>query len=86
MRVKLFSRAIVFGAVVCAGPAISAQPVTVGWLERVTLGDDGLVVSAKLDTGADRSRCMRRTSGGASEEDGDWWRLMSLREWSKRAV
>jgi hypothetical protein len=72
MRVKLFSRAIVFGAVVCAGPAISAQPVTVGWLERVTLGDDGLVVSAKLDTGADRSSLHAADIRWSKREDGDW--------------
>lgn len=36
------------GAVTSAG----AEPRVAGWIERIRLGDEGIVVNAKLDTGA----------------------------------
>lgn len=35
--------------------AVAGQPAVVGWLEPVRLGSEGIVVPAKLDTGADTS-------------------------------
>lgn len=35
--------------------AAAVQPTVVGWIEPVKLGSEGLVVPAKLDTGADTS-------------------------------
>ena len=53
-------------------PACQAQSTTVGWLERVKLGADGLVVSAKLDTGADGSSLHAADITWIKREDGDW--------------
>jgi hypothetical protein len=72
MYLVSFLRAIVFGTAACIGPAFAAQPVTVGWLERVKLGEDGLVVSAKLDTGADRSSLHAADIKWIKRDDGDW--------------
>lgn len=36
-------------------PGLAAEKQTVGWIERVTLEGAGMVVAAKLDTGADTS-------------------------------
>ena len=41
---------LTFGTVVAA-----AETQIVGWIERVRLGDEGVVLTAKLDTGADTS-------------------------------
>lgn len=50
----------------------AAQPTVVGWIEPVRLGSEGLVVPAKLDTGADTS------SLGAS---GITWIRRDGRDW-----
>ena len=56
-----------------SGPvALAAQPVTVGWIERVRLGSEGVVVAAKLDTGADTSSLYARDLRWHGREDGEW--------------
>ena len=54
-------------------PAAAAQPpTTVGWIERVKLGADGLVVAAKLDTGADTSSLHAENIRWEKRADGEW--------------
>jgi len=52
--------------------AAAAEPPTVGWIERVKLGADGLVVAAKLDTGADTSSLHAENIRWEKRADGDW--------------
>jgi len=49
-----------------------AQPTVVGWLESVKLGGEGLVVPAKLDTGADTSSLHASNITWSRRHDGDW--------------
>lgn len=67
-----FLHALLFGALLITGAAPAASPTAVGWLERVRIGDDGLVVSAKLDTGADYSSLHAADIKWLNREDGDW--------------
>ena len=53
-------------------PAAAAEPRTVGWIERVKLGADGMVVAAKLDTGADTSSLHAENLRWEKRADGDW--------------
>ena len=53
-------------------PAAAAEPRTVGWIERVKLGTDGLIVAAKLDTGADTSSLHAENIRWEKRADGDW--------------
>ena len=52
-------------------PAV-AQPTIVGWLEAVKLGSDGLLIPAKLDTGADISSLGVSDLTWIRRADGDW--------------
>ena len=54
-----------------AAPA-AAQPIVVGWLEPVKLGSEGLLVPAKLDTGADTSSLHVSEIEWIRRTDGDW--------------
>lgn len=58
----------------CAGASglSAAQPTVVGWIEPVTLGSEGLVVPAKLDTGADTSSLDASDITWFRRPDGDW--------------
>jgi hypothetical protein len=59
--------------IACAfAPAAAAQPMVVGWIERVRLGMEGLVISAKLDTGADHSSLHASEIRWHTRDDGDW--------------
>ena len=73
------------GAAMGTSPAYPAQSVTVGWLERVKLGTDGLVVSAKLDTGADSSSLHADDVTWLKREDGDWVTFEVVAEDGRRA-
>jgi len=56
-----------------SAPAMAAeQPAVVGWIEQVRLGTEGLLVSAKLDTGADTSSLHARDIRWSKRDDGDW--------------
>lgn len=46
---------LVAGITLGAGVPAAAETQIVGWIERVRLGDEGIVLIAKLDTGADFS-------------------------------
>ena len=51
---------------------IAAEKLTVGWIERVALASDGVVIAAKLDTGADTSS-LHATGIRAFARDGADW-------------
>lgn len=53
-------------------PAAAAEPRAVGWIERVRLGADGIIVAAKLDTGADTSSLHAENIRWEKRADGDW--------------
>jgi hypothetical protein len=50
----------------------AAEPAVVGWIEPVKLGSEGLVVPAKLDTGADVSSLGVSDIAWIRRADGDW--------------
>ena len=50
----------------------AAELVTVGWIERVGLGTERVLVAAKLDTGADTSSLHAVDIRMSSRADGDW--------------
>lgn len=50
----------------------AGQPLTVGWIERVRVGAEGLVVQAKLDTGADVSSLHATSIRVSRRADGNW--------------
>lgn len=62
------------GAWVFALPlsGLAAEKQTVGWLERVTLESEGLVIAAKLDTGADTSSLHATGIRTFVRDGGDW--------------
>jgi hypothetical protein len=51
---------------------LAAEVTVVGWIERVKLGLEGLVLSAKLDTGADTSSLHASDIRWYVRDDGDW--------------
>lgn len=51
---------------------LAAEKLTVGWIERVTLASEGVVIAAKLDTGADTSS-LHATGIRAFARDGADW-------------
>lgn len=59
---------------VMGGAALSAaaEPTIVGWIEPVKLGSEGLVLPAKLDTGADVSSLGVSNLAWIRRADGDW--------------
>ena len=52
--------------------ACGADVAVVGWIERARLDGDGLVLAAKLDTGADTSSLHASDIRWQTREDGDW--------------
>jgi hypothetical protein len=70
------------GGILLAGLALGAMPgaaTTVageirvaGWIERIRLGEEGVVLSAKLDTGADNSS-LHATEVRSFTRDGSHW-------------
>lgn len=68
-RFKSFCFLVALGA--WAAP-VAAQPTVVGWVEPVKLGSEGLLVPAKLDTGADTSSLHVSEIEWIRRADGDW--------------
>ncbi len=52
---RLFPAGLAFGAMLGAAATVMAEASVAGWIERVRLGEEGIILSAKLDTGADTS-------------------------------
>jgi hypothetical protein len=67
-----------------AAPRVAAQPATVGWIERARLGPEGVVVAAKLDTGADFSSLHATDVRWHLRDDGDWVEFEVLGENGQR--
>jgi hypothetical protein len=55
-----------------AAPAPASEVVTVGWIEKVRLGREGVTVVAKLDTGALTSSLHANNVEWTARDDGDW--------------
>ena len=72
MRVWNPLRYVLVTAFAWSSLAAAAQPSVVGWIETVKLDDEGLVVPAKLDTGADTSSLHVSNIKWIRHEDGDW--------------
>lgn len=53
-------------------PACAAAVATIGWIEHVALGPEGVVVPAKLDTGADNSSLHATDIRWSTRDNADW--------------
>jgi len=69
---RFFPVGIAFGAMLSAAATVMAETRVVGWIERVRLGEEGIVLSAKLDTGADTSS-LHATDVRWFSRDGAHW-------------
>jgi hypothetical protein len=67
-----WSGALLAAALAGGAAQAGAQPAVVGWLERVEVGQTGVVLSAKLDTGADNSSLHAPELTWTRRPDGDW--------------
>lgn len=66
-------RALALGVALAACAAAAArEPIAVGWIERVRLGREGILVTAKLDTGADHSSLHAESLRWERRADGEW--------------
>jgi hypothetical protein len=65
-------RYLLLAAFAWSSVAAAAQPNVVGWIESVKLGNEGLVMPAKLDTGADVSSLGVSNLTWIRRADGDW--------------
>lgn len=74
MRALRHTIALFFGVIIAAFPmsGYASDVAVVGWIERVRLDGDGLVLAAKLDTGADTSSLHASDIRWQSRKDGDW--------------
>jgi hypothetical protein len=70
---RRFAIAVVVACVLAgAAPAHASEVVTVGWIEKVRLGREGVTVVAKLDTGALTSSLHAKNVEWTARDDGDW--------------
>jgi hypothetical protein len=69
---RSFVTAIVAACALAAARAPASEVVTVGWIEKVRLGPDGMTVAAKLDTGALTSSLHATNVRWTARKDGDW--------------
>jgi hypothetical protein len=72
MRIYKPLRYLVFVGCAWGASYSAAQPSVVGWIEPVRLGSEGLVIPAKLDTGADTSSLHASDITWSRRADGDW--------------
>lgn len=72
MRTLSLLRYLLLAAFAWSTGATAAQPTVVGWIEAVKLGNEGLVMPAKLDTGADVSSLGVSNITWMRRADGDW--------------
>ncbi len=63
---------LLVGALGWLSLSASAQPTVVGWLEPAQVGNERLVIAAKLDTGADISSLHVSDITWIRREDGEW--------------
>ena len=67
-----YLRCLLLAGFTCWSVPSMADPTVVGWIEPVKLGSEGLVVPAKLDTGADTSSLNVSDIAWSRRQDGDW--------------
>ncbi len=72
MRLKILLRCLLPAAFAWPSMSAAVQPAVVGWIEPVRLGSEGLVLPAKLDTGADVSSLHVADIQWIRRPDGDW--------------
>lgn len=72
MRTSSPLRYLLLIAFAWSSVAAAAQPTVVGWIESVRLDNEGLVIPAKLDTGADVSSLGVSNLTWIRRADGDW--------------
>ncbi|MBI3043278.1 MAG: ATP-dependent zinc protease [Betaproteobacteria bacterium] len=65
-------RYLAIGALAWLSQPAVAEPALVGWIEPVKLSREGVVVPAKLDTGADTSSLHASNITWIRRQDGDW--------------
>jgi hypothetical protein len=70
MRFFRLCRGLLVGACIWPASLPAAEPVAVGWIERVKV--EGLVIAAKLDTGANTSSLHVSDIRWFVRDDGDW--------------
>lgn len=70
-RMRTGAAAVVCAACLAQGAGAAETPRVVGWIERIMIGPPGVVLEAKLDTGADTSSLhvsnLRWVSDGAGD-------------------
>jgi hypothetical protein len=71
MSIRMRLRHLLVLASACLPAYAVAQPDVVGWIEPVRLGE-GVVIPAKLDTGADTSSLHASDLSWSRRPDGDW--------------
>lgn len=79
LRLAGISRVIAGGLIFLVGlvPAVAGQQYIYGWLEEVKLKEAGVVMEAKLDTGADNSS-VHAPDAESFEKDGKTWVRFTL--------
>ena len=73
------------GAVPGAVTSVIADPQIVGWVERIRLGEEGVILSAKLDTGADTSS-LHASKVRWFDRDGSQWVAFEVKGEDGRTV
>jgi hypothetical protein len=81
----LFFAGLALGAMLGAVTTVMGETRIAGWIERVRLGDEGIVVSAKLDTGALTSS-LHAADVRWFTRDGEEWVAFEVTEEGGRTV
>ena len=67
--------AVMLGVLIAALPGRSAageEPAVIGWVERITLGVEGVPINAKVDTGATTSSLHAANLRWFTRDSGEW--------------
>lgn len=73
------------GALFAVATSVVAETQIVGWVERIRLGEEGVILSAKLDTGADTSS-LHATKVRWFDRDGSQWVAFEVKGEDGRTV
>ncbi len=72
MHIRILLRCLLPAALAWPSVSVAVQPAVVGWIEAVKLGSEGLLLPAKLDTGADTSSLHVADIQWTRRGDDDW--------------